>query len=50
MTGIGAPQAQRSYAEKFVSFAANRSPNSQDTCIVDQLTPAWPRRPTRSRP
>jgi hypothetical protein len=33
-----APNAQRNYAEKFVSFASGRSPNSQDTCIVDQLT------------
>jgi hypothetical protein len=39
MTEIGkAPNAQRAYAEKFVSFASSRSPNSQDTCIVDQLT------------
>jgi hypothetical protein len=39
MTEIAkAPNAQRSYAEKFVSFAAARSPNSQDTCIVDQLS------------
>ena len=32
------PNAQRNYAEKFVAFASGRSPNSQDTCIVDQLT------------
>jgi hypothetical protein len=39
MTEIAkAPNAQRHYAEKFVSFAANRSPNPQDTCIVDQLS------------
>jgi hypothetical protein len=33
-----APNAQRNYAEKFVSFAAGRSPNPNDTCIVDQLS------------
>ena len=33
-----APNAQRSYAEKFVSFASGRSPNQNDTCIVDQLS------------
>jgi len=33
-----APNAQRHYAEKFVSFASSRSPNPQDTCIVDQLS------------
>jgi hypothetical protein len=39
MTEIAkAPNAQRNYAEKFVSFASGRVPNSQDTCIVDQLT------------
>jgi len=39
MTEIGkAPNAQRNYAEKFVSFAAGRSPNQQDTCIVDKIT------------
>jgi len=39
MTEIAkAPNAQRNYAEKFVSFAAGRSPNSQDTCIVDKIT------------
>ena len=39
MAEIGkAPNAQRNYAEKFVSFAAGRSPNSQDTCIVDKIT------------
>jgi len=32
------PNAQRNYAEKFVSFAAGRSPNSNDACIVDQLS------------
>jgi hypothetical protein len=39
MSEIGkAPNAQRNYAEKFVSFASARSPNPQDTCIVDQIT------------
>jgi hypothetical protein len=39
MTEIGnAPNAQRHYAEKFVSFAAGRSPNQNDTCIVDTLS------------
>jgi hypothetical protein len=39
MAEIGkASNAQRNYAEKFVAFASGRSPNSQDTCIVDQLT------------
>ncbi|HEY6508403.1 MAG TPA: DUF1592 domain-containing protein, partial [Vicinamibacterales bacterium] len=39
MAEIGkAPNAQRNYAEKFVSFAAGRSPNPQDTCIVDQIS------------
>ncbi|HEY7371626.1 MAG TPA: DUF1585 domain-containing protein, partial [Polyangia bacterium] len=39
MAEIGkAPNAQRHYAEKFVSFAANRSPNQNDTCIVDTLS------------
>jgi hypothetical protein len=33
-----APNAQRNYAEKFVSFATGRVPNSQDTCIVDTLS------------
>lgn len=33
-----APNAQRSYVEKFVSFASGRSPNQNDTCIVDQLS------------
>ena len=39
MAEIGkAPNAQRHYAEKFVSFASNRSPNQNDTCIVDTLS------------
>ena len=39
MAEIGkAPNAQRSYAEKFVSFATGRSPNQNDACIVDQLS------------
>ena len=39
MTEIAkAPNAQRNYAEKFVSFAAGRTPNPQDTCIVDKIT------------
>lgn len=39
MTEIGkAPNAQRNYAEKFVSFASGRSPNPNDTCIVDTLS------------
>jgi hypothetical protein len=39
MTEIAkAPNAQRNYAEKFVSFATGRSPNANDTCIVDQLS------------
>lgn len=39
MAEIGkAPNAQRSYAEKFVSFATARSPNQNDACIVDQLS------------
>jgi len=33
-----APNAQRNYAEKFVSFATGRVPNENDTCIVDQLS------------
>jgi uncharacterized protein DUF1592/uncharacterized protein DUF1588/uncharacterized protein DUF1585/uncharacterized protein DUF1595 len=33
-----APNAQRHYAEKFVSFASGRSPNQNDTCIVDTLS------------
>jgi len=33
-----APNAQRNYAEKFVSFASNRSPNQNDTCTVNTLT------------
>jgi hypothetical protein len=33
-----APNAQRSYAEKFVAFATGRTPNSQDACIVDRLS------------
>ena len=38
MAEIGkTPNAQRNYAEKFVSFAAGRAPNSNDTCIVDKL-------------
>jgi hypothetical protein len=39
MAAIGqAPNAQRHYAEKFVSFASNRSPNQNDTCTVNTLT------------
>jgi hypothetical protein len=39
MAAIGAqPNAQRNYAEKFVSFATQRSPNQNDTCIVDTLS------------
>jgi len=39
MAAIAAqPNAQRHYAERFVSFAADRSPNPQDTCIVDTLS------------
>jgi hypothetical protein len=34
------PNAQRNYAEKFVSFATARTPNQNDTCIVEQLTTA----------
>jgi len=33
-----APNAQRNYAEKFVSFATGRSPNQNDTCVVNQLS------------
>jgi hypothetical protein len=33
-----APNAQRNYVEKFVSFASGRTPNPNDTCIVDQLS------------
>jgi hypothetical protein len=33
-----APNAQRNYVEKFVSFASGRTPNQNDTCIVDQLS------------
>ena len=33
-----APNAQRAYAQKFVSFATGRTPNPNDTCIVDKLT------------
>jgi hypothetical protein len=32
------PNAQRAYAQKFLSFATGRVPNSNDTCIVDKLT------------
>ena len=32
------PNAQRNYAEKFVTFASGRNPNQNDTCIVDQLS------------
>jgi hypothetical protein len=39
MAEIGkAPNAQRNYAEKFVSFATGRSPNQNDTCTVDTLS------------
>jgi hypothetical protein len=39
MTAIGQqPNAQRNYAEKFVSFATGRSPNQNDTCTVDTLS------------
>ena len=44
-----APNAQRNYAEKFVSFATGRTANPNDTCIVDSSPPAWPPRPTPSR-
>jgi hypothetical protein len=38
MTAIAtAPNAQRNYAEKFVSFASGRSPNQNDTCTVNTL-------------
>jgi hypothetical protein len=33
-----APNAQRSYAEKFVAFASGRTPNQNDACIVDKLS------------
>jgi hypothetical protein len=33
-----APNAQRNYVEKFVTFASGRSPNPNDTCIVDQIS------------
>ena len=39
MTAIGQqPNAQRHYAEQFVSYASGRSPNQNDTCTVDKLT------------
>jgi hypothetical protein len=39
MAEIGkAPNAQRNYAEKFVSFATGRSPNQNDTCTVNTLS------------
>lgn len=31
------PNAQRAYAQSFLSFASGRVPNSMDTCIVDKL-------------
>ena len=41
-----APNAQRNYAEKFVSFATGRSPNSKTPASSTSSPPAWPRRPT----
>lgn len=39
MTGIAnTEQARRRYAEAWVSFATKRDPNSQDACIVDELS------------
>ncbi len=39
MTELGkTPNAQRAYAQSFLSFASGRVPNSMDTCIVDKLT------------
>lgn len=39
MTKLGSsPQVQRRYAELWVSFATGRVPNSNDACIVDQLS------------
>jgi hypothetical protein len=39
MTALGKqPTAQRHYAEQFVSYASGRSPNQNDTCIVDTLS------------
>ena len=32
-----APNAQRAYAQMFLSFATGRTANSNDTCVVDQL-------------
>jgi hypothetical protein len=32
-----APAAQRTYAERWVSFATGRRPNSNDACVVDEL-------------
>ena len=32
------PNAQRAYAQSFLSFATGRVPNSMDTCTVDKLT------------
>jgi hypothetical protein len=34
-----APAAQRIYAEKWVSYASGRNPNTNDACTVDQLAP-----------
>ncbi len=31
------PNAQRAYAQSFLSFATGRVPNSMDTCTVDKL-------------
>ena len=31
------PSAQRSYVSRWVRYAAGRDPNSNDTCIVDQI-------------
>lgn len=39
MTELGlGPVARRHYAERFVSFATRRSPNSKDACTVDALS------------
>lgn len=39
MEGIaGATEARRRYAEAWVSFATGRAPNSNDACVVDELS------------
>ncbi|WP_437610702.1 DUF1592 domain-containing protein [Sorangium sp. So ce834] len=39
MTELGAgPGVRRHYAERWVSFATRRSPNSSDACVVDELS------------